>query len=133
MERLLAQEKIACVLDATHPYAVEASRNAKTAAQKAGVPYIRVLRQASDIKGAVQVTGCDEAAAYLATREGKALITTGSKELAAFTAVQMCIRDRYFTGSRYGGGANIRQQEAVGAGNCRGLCTSCLLYTSRCV
>ncbi len=87
MERLLAQEKIACVLDATHPYAVEASRNAKTAAQKAGVPYIRVLRQASDIKGAVQVTGCDEAAAYLATREGKALITTGSKELAAFTVV----------------------------------------------
>lgn len=87
MEQLLAKEEIACVLDATHPYAVEASRNAKAAAQRIGVPYIRVLRQASDVKGAVQVAGCDEAAAYLAAREGKALITTGSKELAAFTVV----------------------------------------------
>jgi len=87
MEQLLAKEEIACVLDATHPYAVEASRNAKAAAQRIGVPYIRVLRQASDVKGAVQVAGCEEAAAYLAAREGKALIATGSKELAAFTAV----------------------------------------------
>lgn len=87
MEQLLTQENIACVLDATHPYAVEASRNAKAAAQRTGVPYIRILRRASAVDGVVQVAGCDEAAAYLASREGKALITTGSKELAAFTAV----------------------------------------------
>ncbi len=88
MEQLLVKEKIACVLDATHPYAVCASHNAQAAAQKTGIPYIRVLRKAlSDGEKVVQVANCEEAAAYLATQEGKALITTGSKELAAFTVV----------------------------------------------
>jgi len=75
-----------CV-DATHPYAVEASRNIRAACETAGVPYRRLLRQESAAQGAVFVDGAAEAAAYLRHTEGNILLTTGAKELGAFAAL----------------------------------------------
>ncbi len=87
MEGLLAMKNIVCILDATHPYALEVSSNAQRAAQRAGIPYRRLLREPSKVEGAIQLADCGEAATYLTLRKGKALITTGSKELAAFTRI----------------------------------------------
>lgn len=91
MGQLLVDEDIACVLDATHPYATEASRNAKASADKQGIPYRRVIREApweaATSEGVVRVSSYGEAAAYLASQAGRALLTIGSKELAAFTHV----------------------------------------------
>ena len=39
----------ALCIDATHPYAVEATKNIKAAAEKAGVEYLRLLRPASPL------------------------------------------------------------------------------------
>ena len=39
----------ALCIDATHPYAVEATKNIKAAAEKAGVGYLRLLRPASPL------------------------------------------------------------------------------------
>ena len=47
MARVLSGSDL-CV-DATHPYAAEASRNIREAAQSAGVPYRRLLRRESDL------------------------------------------------------------------------------------
>lgn len=75
-----------CV-DATHPYAAEASRNIRAACASAEVPYRRLLRAASVPAGAVVADGAAEAAAYLRDKGGNILLTTGSKELAAFAAL----------------------------------------------
>lgn len=82
----LLQGAALCV-DATHPYAVAASRNIRAACDAARVPYRRLLRGASDTSDAVTVADAAEAAAYLAGTEGNILLTTGAKELPAFAAL----------------------------------------------
>ena len=75
-------------IDATHPYAVLATDNIRAAAEKAGVHYKRLLRQASALpEGSIVVASASEAAAYLAGRSGNILLATGSKELSAFAAL----------------------------------------------
>lgn len=76
-----------CV-DATHPYAVEATQNIRTAARLAGVEYHRLLRQASTLpQGGVLLDSAAQAAAYLADWAGNVLLATGAKELPAFAAL----------------------------------------------
>ena len=69
----------ALCVDATHPYAAEATRNIRAAAAAAGVEYHRLLRPASPLPtGSVVLADAARAAAYLAT---------GAKELPAFAAL----------------------------------------------
>ena len=75
-----------CVIDATHPYAVEATENIRTAAQRAGLRCLRLVRDgdAETWPGAVTVPDMAAAAAQAGQMAGNILLTTGSKELAAF-------------------------------------------------
>ena len=76
-----------CV-DATHPYAREASRNIREAAKEAGVPCHRLLRRESQLSpGCVLVDSAADAARFLQGVEGNILLTTGAKELASFAPV----------------------------------------------
>lgn len=77
----------ALCVDATHPYAVEASKNIRAACAAAGVPYRRLLREKSETAGMVAVADAAEAAAYLAKTQGNILLTTGAKELSAFASL----------------------------------------------
>ena len=78
----------ALCVDATHPYAAEATRNIRAAAAAAGVEYHRLLRPASPLPaGSVVLTDAARAAAYLADRPGRVLLATGAKELPAFAAL----------------------------------------------
>lgn len=72
-----------CV-DATHPYAVEASRNIRTACQQAGIPLRRLLRAESSHKEGHWVDSPEEAARWLAERRGNVLLAIGAKGLSAF-------------------------------------------------
>ncbi len=92
---LIAAEGVTCVIDATHPYAVEVTRNIRSACDRTGTPLLRVLRDAALAEGAgseegvTRVGSCREAAELLDGREGeRALLTVGSKELREFTAVR---------------------------------------------
>lgn len=86
MERALSGFDL-CI-DATHPYAEAAGRNIRKAAGAAGVPYLRLQREESPIpENAVTVRNAKEAADYLSGREGRILLTTGSKELSAFAEI----------------------------------------------
>ena len=81
------QEFDLCI-DATHPYAAEASANIRTACTAAGVPLRRAARPASAITDAAFAADTTaDAAAYLAGTEGNILLTTGAKELPAFAAL----------------------------------------------
>ena len=76
------------VIDATHPFAMEVSKNIRTMCEKADIPCVRVLREgAAGGENAVWVKNIREAAAYLADKKGNILITTGSKELDPYTQI----------------------------------------------
>lgn len=91
--RLLPDEMAALLgdaalcIDATHPYAVEATRNIKTAAES-GVGYLRLLRPASPLpENCLVFESAKRAAEALAAKEGNLLLATGAKELAQFAAI----------------------------------------------
>ena len=72
------------VIDATHPYAAEASRNIREACSSAGVLLQRIQRDESDFEDSIRAGSCSEAAELLMNTTGRILITTGSKELRVF-------------------------------------------------
>ena len=93
MEAWLAGQNPRLVLDATHPYAVQATENIRLACGGLGRPLLRVLRGESGEDGGsrvVTVGSVEEAAAYLDGQEGTILVTTGSKELRAFASLKHC-------------------------------------------
>lgn len=88
MEELFTREGFALVVDATHPYAAAVTENIAAACEGTGTEYLRLLRSAGDVpEGAVCVPDIRGAVDYLADTRGNILLTTGSKELAKYTAL----------------------------------------------
>ena len=92
--RLLPDEMAALLgdaalcIDATHPYAVDATKNIRTACAAAGVEYHRLLREESPLPaGSMVFATAAHAAAFLAGCSDNVLLATGAKELAAFAAL----------------------------------------------
>ena len=81
-----------CV-DATHPYAAEATRNISAGCEAAGVPLLRLLRSETESEGVTRVGSCAEAAELLKNRPGNILLTVGTKALPDFAPVE---RQRLF-------------------------------------
>lgn len=85
---LLLETGYTIVIDASHPFAEDASRNAIQAAQKAGLPYIRYERAGTQIEEhplVTRVNTYEEAASVSLDKGGVVLLTTGSKTLQIFT------------------------------------------------
>lgn len=89
MEAIIQEKAIRIVVDATHPYAVDVSKNAMLASRNRNIPYLRYQRNESAYEeyndGLVTVDSMEAAAEYLTTAEGNILLTTGSKSLDIFT------------------------------------------------
>lgn len=92
---LLKKERPEIVVDATHLYACEITANVKRACLETDISYLRILRDTSAALGAVYVDSVKEGAEYLDRTEGNIFITTGSKELGEYTAIQN-YRERCF-------------------------------------
>lgn len=88
MEELMRMRDVGLVIDATHPYAGEATGNIRRAAAACGIPLLRCLRPAKGPKGDRVFGSASEAAGWLSQQQGNVLLTTGSKELAAFSAME---------------------------------------------
>lgn len=73
-------------VDASHPYAANASANAMEACHRAGIPYIRYERQQSPLEygKAYYVENYQQAAAKAAQLGDHIFLTTGSRNLEAF-------------------------------------------------
>ncbi|MBD0380697.1 precorrin-6A reductase [Paenibacillus sedimenti] len=87
MQQLIADKEVRIVVDATHPFAEEASKNAMAAAQLAQVPYVRFERKSLSIEQSALVTTVDDykqAAELAAEKRGSIMLTTGSKTLKIF-------------------------------------------------
>lgn len=85
MADFLRRGKFDAVIDATHPYAAQATENIASACREAGAPCMRLARAsgATEADG-VFVKDTAACAAYLKDTQGNILLTTGSKELPAF-------------------------------------------------
>lgn len=75
------------VIDATHPYAAQVSGNIRAAASLAGVPYDRLVRPREQAENVLWADSPEDAARMLEDIPGNILLTTGSKDLAAFAAL----------------------------------------------
>ena len=88
MEDLFRRESFDLVLDATHPYASVVTENIAESCAATKTEYLRLLRDdAGDKNQGVYVEDIAGAVDYLSGTEGPILLTTGSKELARFTAL----------------------------------------------
>lgn len=88
MCEFLNRHDFGCVVDATHPYAIEVTRNIKQACEFVNCQYIRLLRDTrihKEYHGIICFDSYKEAAIYLEKMDGNILITTGSKMLNVFT------------------------------------------------
>lgn len=83
----LMQAGVTLVVDATHPYASEATATIHAAAKTADVPVLRLARRAGSTGGCRCFGTVAAAAKALCEPEGPVLLATGSKELAAYTVV----------------------------------------------
>ncbi|MBQ8914246.1 MAG: precorrin-6A reductase [Lachnospiraceae bacterium] len=84
------ENKIDIVIDATHPYAKEVTKNLKNASEKLNIKYMRYVRSIQDNNGFKEEAGikyfetAKECAEALYAVSGNILLTTGSKELSCF-------------------------------------------------
>ena len=86
MAELFEREGFELVIDATHPYAAAATDNIMLACSRTGVEYMRLERGGEGApKDAVCVPDIPAAVEFLSGVTGNILLTTGSKELAAFS------------------------------------------------
>ncbi len=87
---LIRETGAALVIDATHPYASEVTQTLQKVCREQQIEYLRVLRREEheDTEHCVFVNDTEEAVAYLNSVQGNVLLTTGSKELPAYTKVE---------------------------------------------
>lgn len=84
----IASHGIETVIDATHPYAEEATRNIKKACDRLSVRYFRIVReQEKAVENARYFDDIPDMISYLNTTRGNILITTGSKNLGEFCGI----------------------------------------------
>lgn len=89
MKRLLREGSYGMVIDATHPYAGEVTKNIRTACRCTGISYVRLLRKSSITEhGSVaEVDSISEAVELLNTHRERVLLTTGAKELGKYSGI----------------------------------------------
>jgi len=88
MVELLRSEGVGCMIDATHPFAVEASVTAMEACREANIPYVRFQRKELALLQSplIHRVGSMEESARLSCDLGETIfLTTGSKELEIFS------------------------------------------------
>jgi precorrin-6A/cobalt-precorrin-6A reductase len=90
LARYLRDEKIAHLINATHPFADQISANAVAAAQATGVPLLRLLRPSwtAQVEDRwIMAQNIAEAAELCRREGGRIFLTTGSNDLKAFAGI----------------------------------------------
>ncbi len=105
MIKLLRQDNITACIDATHPYAIEATRNIRAACIQSGVAYRRLARPESVLPGDPDMTitpNLTRAAEYLSKTADNQniLLTIGAKELNIFAGFQNPNHENYINPER---------------------------------
>lgn len=98
MKNLFVDAMPDIVIDATHPYAVEVTKNIKEACKEIDTEYIRVARNSSlnlALEDVNFVESTEEAVESLLATEGNILLTTGVKTLSIYMSKES-IKERVY-------------------------------------
>ncbi|MDI6617070.1 MAG: precorrin-6A reductase [Clostridiales bacterium] len=89
MEDFIKRNSIKVVVDVSHPYAFEVTKNAREAAHKCNIEYIRYVRKKTDdMEGCVYMKSIHDCLEFLKTVNGCVFFTTGSKNIKEFESVR---------------------------------------------
>ncbi len=88
MQDFITEYHINLILDATHPYAVDVTKNIQKVAKKNQINYKRIIRAANErTEQGIYFQSLDGLIDYINTKPQITLVTTGSKELIHFKKV----------------------------------------------
>lgn len=93
MIEFIDKKNIKFIIDATHPFANEASNNAIKASKIKKIVYLRYERKKTNFKNAVLFNSISETAESLKNKKGNILLTIGVKNLDQFFKIK---KDRLF-------------------------------------
>jgi precorrin-6A/cobalt-precorrin-6A reductase len=93
LARYLVENRVSLLINATHPYAVEISRNALEARNGANLPLLRLLRPAWRKEEAdiwINTASAEAGAPICRSTGRKIFLSLGTKDIAAFTSLPQC-------------------------------------------
>ena len=90
LARWMREADISALINATHPYATKMQDNVATASAASGIPNVRLLRPAWQIRPEWSVVTDLEAAAAALPAGSRTLLTTGQKDIAPFARRSEC-------------------------------------------
>lgn len=76
------------IIDATHPYATQVTKNLRAACEALELRYLRIVRECLSSDGCYQCETMPELISLLNSKPGKIFSTLGAKEAPALTAVE---------------------------------------------
>ncbi len=88
MTELINRKDVIKVIDATHPFAEEVSKNAREACRLAGIEYERLEREGSHVEaggGVIAARDMEEAVQIASGHAGNIFLTVGSSKLEHYT------------------------------------------------
>lgn len=88
MKQFIKANSIDTVVDMSHPYALEATRNAKAACRETGAAYIRFARKGTHMEDCIFTESVEKCAEHLKEIKGCVFITTGTKNIEDFERVR---------------------------------------------
>ncbi|NLX91096.1 MAG: precorrin-6A reductase [Firmicutes bacterium] len=89
MEAFIRENSIDMIVDLSHPYALEVTKNAKDAARKLKIDYIRYVRKKTqDTEGCIYLDSVEQCQEFLKSVKGCVFFTTGSKNIKDFESVR---------------------------------------------
>ena len=91
MIKFIKDNNIKTIVDLTHPYAVEVSKNAEEVAADTDTEYIKYVREKAESEiyhDIITVDGIDQCKDYLKNITGTVLFTTGSKNIVDFESIR---------------------------------------------
>lgn len=88
MAGLLANDNLQLLIDATHPYAVEASRNIAAAGRLLNTAVLCVARESREEQGCVYFDSIESMLPWLKLQSGNIFVTTGSNHAEVFTELK---------------------------------------------
>lgn len=85
MAELMEQLKFTLAIDATHPYAQEASNNIAAACAQTNTKLVRIYRESAKEPGCIYFSSISDLLLWLEAQKGNIFVSTGSSLAAAFT------------------------------------------------
>ena len=89
MEKFVKEKRIKILVDLSHPYAIEVSKNARKVAEKYNIKYLRYTRAMTDRElETIYLNDYEECLELLKSIKGNCFFTTGSKNIGDFEKIK---------------------------------------------